>query len=277
MLSLSHAESTLLTTLAAEGRSVFATEDAYAIRSRGKPTRDTLERLVRKGWLERLAKGKYLIVPLEAGPERIWTESPHVIAGVLVSPSMVSNWSALAYWNLTEQVPRVTCVQTTSRKEDRTPTVLGMQFRIVRVKPHKFFGGHRCYARGGPAMVTDREKTILDCLDRPDLSGGVEEVARALLAADGDLDWERVTAYLGRFGSGAVVKRLGFLAEGLKLADPPDQGTLERWRELLTAGICKLDPSSPTKAHRIVTRWRIAVNLREAGLRHPAYDRSTIP
>lgn len=180
---------------------------------------------------------------------------------------MVSYWSALAYWNLTEQVPRVTYVQTTSRKEHRTPTVLGMRFRIVRVKSHKFFGGHRYYSRGGPAVVTDREKTVLDCLDRPDLSGGVEEVARALLAADGDLDWDRVTDYLGRFGSGAIVKRLGFLAEQLEFAHPPDQGTLEQWLEFLTAGIGKLDPSSPRKPHRIVTRWRVAVNLPEAGLR----------
>lgn len=267
MISLSHAESTLLTTLAAEGRSVFATRDAYSIRGRGKATRDTLEGLVRKGWLERIAKGKYLIVPLEAGPERIWTESAHVIAAALVSPSMVSNWSALAYWNLTEQVPRVTCVQTTSRKENRTPTILGMRFQIVRVRPPKFFGGHRYYSRGGPAVVTDREKTILDCLDRPDLNGGVEEVARALFAANGDLDWDRVTDYLDRFGSGAVVKRLGFLVEHLELDHPPGQGALERWRELLTAGIGKLDPSSPRKPHRIVTRWRIAVNLPEAGLR----------
>ncbi len=269
MTSLSQAESTLLTTLAARETSVFATRHAYAIRGGGKATRDTLERLVRKGWLERIAKGKYLIVPLEAGPERTWTESAHVIAGALVSPGMVSNWSALAYWTLTEQIPRVTYVQTTSRKEDRTPSVLGMRFRIVRVKSHKFFGGHRYYSRGGPAVITNREKTILDCLDRPDLSGGVEEAARALVASDGDLDWDRVTGYLGRFGSGAVVKRLGFLTEALPLTHPPDQGTLDRWREFLTAGIGKLDPSSPRKPHRVATRWRIAVNLPEAGLRRP--------
>ena len=269
MTSLSHTESTLLTTLAARGRSVFATGDAYAIRGRGRATRDALERLVRKGWLERIAKGKYLIVPLEAGPERTWTESAHVIAGELVSPSMISYWSALAYWNLTEQVPRVTYVQTTSRKEERTPTILGMRFRIVRVKPRKLFGGHRYYSRGGPVLVADREKTIVDCLDRPDLSGGVEEVARALVASDGDLNWDRVTDYLCRFGSGAIVKRLGFLAEHLKLAHPPEPCTLARWRELLTTGIGKLDPSSPREPHRVVTRWRIAVNLPEAGLQSP--------
>jgi len=114
-------------------------KDGYDVLGEGRSARDTLARLVAKGWLDRIEKGKYLIVPLEAGPDRTWTEDAHVIAGHLVSPSMVSYWSALNYWNLTEQVPRVTCVQTTARKENRRPRVLGMRFRIVRVNPRKFF------------------------------------------------------------------------------------------------------------------------------------------
>ena len=134
LISLSDAEASFLTTLAASGKQIFATKDAYDVLGKSKATRDALARLVDKGWLERIEKGKYLIVPLEAGPDRTWTEDAHVIAGHLVSPGMVSYWSALNYWNLTEQVPRITYVQTTARKENRRPRVLGMQFRIVRVK-----------------------------------------------------------------------------------------------------------------------------------------------
>ena len=134
IISLSDAEASFLTTLAASGKQIFATKDGYDVLGKGKATRDALARLVDKGWLERIEKGKYLIIPLEAGPDRTWTEDAHVIAGHLVSPSMVSHWSALNYWNLTERVPRVTYVQTTARKENRRPRVLGMHFRIVRVK-----------------------------------------------------------------------------------------------------------------------------------------------
>jgi len=269
IISLSDAEASFLTTLAARGKEVFTTEDAYEELGEGRATRGALDRLVDKGWLERIEKGKYLIVPLEAGPDRTWSEDAHVIAGHLVSPSVVAYWSALNYWNLTEQVPRITYVQTTARKENRRPTVLGMKFRIVRVKPEKFFGGHRYHAGDSPVQVTDREKTIVDCLDRPDLSGGVAEVAKALHAGDGDFDWTRVTEYLGRFGSGAVVKRVGFLVEALELIHPPESQLLQQWTQLLTAGISKLDPSSPREAHRIVTRWRVKVNLPEEGLLSP--------
>jgi len=269
IISLSDAEASFLTTLAAQGEDVFTTEDAYEEMGEGKSTRDLLDRLIEKGWLGRIEKGKYLIVPLEAGPDRTWSKDVHVIAGHLVSPSMVAYWSALNYWNLTEQVPRITYVETTVRKENRRPTVLGMKFQIVRVKPEKFFGGHGYDAGDSPAEVTDREKTIIDCLDRPELGGGVGEVARALDAGDGDFDWARLTRYLRRFGSGAVVKRLGFLVESLDLAQPPEPQLLDEWTQLLTAGISKLDPSSPRERHRIVTRWRVEVNLPEEGILSP--------
>lgn len=266
IISLSDAEASLLTTLAANGKQIFVTKDGYDMLGEGKPTRDVLGRLVEKGWLERIERGKYLIVPLEAGPDRTWTEDAHVIAGHLVSPAMVSHWSALDYWNLTEQVPRITYVQTTARKENRSPRVLGMRFRIIRVKPRKFFGSHGYRAGEYQVEVTDREKTIVDCLDRPDLSGGVHHVGEALLEGDGDFDWDRATRYLRRFGSGAVVKRLGFLVETLVLNHPPESRMLDEWLGLLTAGISKLDPSTPRDAHRIATRWRIQVNLPEEGL-----------
>jgi len=266
IISLSDTEASFLTSLAAKGKDIFSTRDAYGVLGPGKTTRDTLERLVHKGWLERIEKGKYLIIPLEAGPDRVWTEDAFVIAGHLITPSMVAYWSALSYWNLTDQEPRVTYVQTPARKENRTPKVLGMQFQIVRVKDRRFFGGHSDSIGESPVRVTDREKTIIDCLDRPDLSGGVGEVAKALREGDEELDWERATEYLRRFGSGAVVKRPGFLVESVKFSDPPGPELIDEWQVLLTAGISRLDPSSPRKPHRIVTRWRIEVNLPEEGL-----------
>jgi len=264
IISLSDTEASLLTELAGNGKEIFTTRDAYRILGPGKPTRDALVRLVDKGWLQRIEKGKYLIVPLEAGPDRVWAEDALVIAAHLVSPSLVAYWSALRYWNFTDQVPRVTYVQTPARKENRTPLVQGMRFRIVRVKEERFFGGRTAQIGGSPVQVTDPEKTFIDCLDRPDLSGGVAEVARAL--REEEIDWKRLTEYLRRFRSGAVVKRLGFLVESIGLSHPPEPRTLDQWQDLLTAGINLLDPSSPREAHRIATRWRMGVNLPEDGL-----------
>lgn len=269
IISLSNAEASFLATLAAAGRNIFTIQDAYDVLGKGRPARDSLERLVHKGWLQRIEQGTYLIIPLEAGPERNWTDDAFVIARHLVEPGIIAYWSALNHWNLTEQVPRVTYVQTTARKGNRKPIVLGMQFHIVRIKGRRLFGTSEFCVGESAVEVTDCEKTIIDCLDRPDLSGGVAELAKALQEGDGEFDWERTTRYLRRFASGAVVKRLGFLVEAVNLRHAPKADVVEQWQQLLTAGISKLDPSSRREPHRIATRWRVAVNLSEEGLVRP--------
>jgi predicted transcriptional regulator of viral defense system len=122
-------EAALLAQLSADGHTIFTTAQAQALLGDAAYTANTLSRLVKKGWLQRLQRGLYLIIPLEAGPERLWSESGLVIANKLVRPSAVAYWSALHYWGMTEQVPQVVFVQTTQRKA--ALQVLGMRFRFV--------------------------------------------------------------------------------------------------------------------------------------------------
>ena len=114
------------------------------------------------------------------GPQREWSEDAFVLAMHLVRPASVAYWSALNYWNLTEQVPRVTYVQTTAKKHKRRIEAVGLRFQIVTVTPRKFFGNHQTFVDHNRISVTDREKTLLDGLDRPDLCGGIHEVAKAI-------------------------------------------------------------------------------------------------
>lgn len=267
---LSAEEAGLLAHLVSVGKEIFSTADGYAYWKGDPNTPFRLRDLEEKGWLERLERGKYLIVPLEAGPEREWTEDAFVIAAHLVVPAAIAYWSALRHWNLTEQLPRVTYVQTTSRKFERQKEVLGIRFRFVTVTPRKFFGLRRVFVDHKDFQVTDREKTLLDCLDRLDLAGGLPEVVKALRNGAGELDWLRLDHYLERFGSGAVIKRLGFLVEAMGLGVPDREERLASWAHRLTAGLAILDPGARTPQHRIATRWRLRVNVDEGLLRgHP--------
>jgi predicted transcriptional regulator of viral defense system len=260
--SLSSEEADLLLSLASEDKNIFTIQDAYRQWKDDPNTPSRLHTLEAKGWLERLERGKYLIVPFEAGPERQWTEDAYVLASYLIDPSAIAYWSALHHWNMTEQVPRVTYVQSTSRKFTRRKEVLGIRFRFVKVASKKFFGLHRQHVDHKRYSVTDREKTLLDCLDRPDLAGGIPEVSKALLASS-SFNWKRLDEYLERFGRGAVIKRLGFLVDATPIYIPDREDHLGRWQNLLTAGLSKLDPSSPREPHRIETRWRVRVNVDE--------------
>jgi predicted transcriptional regulator of viral defense system len=263
---LSTEEASFLAQFAGEGKEIFTVTDAYAYWDDDPNTPFRLRDLEEKGWLERLERGKYLIVPLEAGLAREWTENAFVIAAHLVQPAAVAYWSALHHWNLTEQVPRLTYVQTTSRKFRRRKEVLGLRFRFITVTPRKFFGLNRETLDHKRYQVTDREKTLIDCLDRLDLAGGIAEVLGALRAGLDEFDWSRLDNYLGRFRSGAVIKRLGFLIEAMELAIPDREPRLAAWARNLTAGLAMLDPSSGQTNHRIATRWNLRVNVDNAML-----------
>ena len=258
IMAISKQEINFLSTLASTRKNIFTFEDARVFWSTSSRTANALSRLARKGWIKRLDRGTYLIVPLEAGPEQTWSESGLVIAPYLVNPAAVAYWSALHYWNMTEQIPQTTFVQTTVRKQSMT--LFGQEFRFITVRPERFFGTYERTADDRRIIVTDQEKTLLDAAARPDLSGGIVQLSQAMKAASSNLDWEKLDTYLEKWGGGTVVKRLGYLLEGSALNVPGTEQRLIRWRNMLSAGISLLEPGSQARGP-VVTRWRLQVNI----------------
>jgi hypothetical protein len=87
--SLSKQEYDLLSTFAIKNRKVITVKDVKASFnfSEGK-IRVMLHRLEKKGWLERIEKGKYLIVPLEGRAG--WAEHPFIPLSKLITNYYVS-------------------------------------------------------------------------------------------------------------------------------------------------------------------------------------------
>jgi predicted transcriptional regulator of viral defense system len=197
-----------------------------------------------------------LIIPLEAGPARNWTENGWVIAQHLTDPAAIAYWSALRYWNMTEQIPQVILVQTTRRKQPKE--IAGMRFQFVTVIPRHFFGIARAQIAGKTIQVTDREKTIIDCAARPDLSGGIMQLAQVLRSSTKQIHWERLDQYLERWGGGAVVKRLGYLVEALKIPLRADR--LAGWQSQISRGVSLLEPGAGNLGP-VVSRWQLRVNV----------------
>lgn len=254
-------EAEFLSRMAAFERGIFTFATAAAYWGSRAYTRAVLYELTKKGWIARLKRGTYLVIPLEAGPERSWSEQAVVVAQHLVHPAAVAYWSALHHWHLTEQVPRVTFVQTPTRRSRREVEALGMRFRLVTVAKAKFFGLATQDVGGRRITVTDREKTLIDAADRPELSGGIVQLAEALRQGARDIDWPRLDAHLARFGVGTIYKRLGYLAEASDIGIPNVDERLASWKSRLTKGISPLEPGGGAGGPTI-TRWRIRVNVR---------------
>jgi len=148
---------------------------------------------------------------------------------------------------------------TPKRKQAMRPELLRVRFELVFIKPERMFGAALLGEPGLRIRVTDRERTVVDMLDRSDLCGGVPAAAAVLEEAWPELDAERLTSYLERFAGGTVPRRLGYLVERLGLL-PPDAPELALWRALLGAGYSLLERGGPAEGP-FVRRWRLRVNV----------------
>ena len=260
-------ETRLLNTLSAAGKAVFTVEDAQAAGD-GKVANlpRLLSHLTRKRWLLRLERGKYLILPLSAGMEGLYTAHEFVLASRLVEPYAIGYWSALHYDGFTEQVPQTVMVISPARRRDVSVEELGFHCHFVTIAAERFFGVVTVLVDDQPVVMTDPARTVLDCLDRPDLCGGMVEAAKGLYGYAQRLDAQpaQLTAYAGRLGNQAILKRLGYLAEQFDLAARfPNAGwsdAIAAWRRDLSAGFVRLDPRLPA-AGPYDRAWWLGLNV----------------
>lgn len=198
-----------------------------------------LDGMNEKGLVTRLSRGKYVLT------ETYDRLDSYAIASHIESASYIGFFSALHFHGLTEQVPRTILVASTTQR--RSLRVQGQAVRFVRIKPAVFFG----YDRYGEAVVSDPEKTLLDCLRHPSYAGGIRHVYESI---PDDVDVDRLIRYAERLDSGAVAARAGYLLERAGLLDDPDRlGDLLRSYTKLDPGGDRTNPIADWKLYANVT------------------------
>lgn len=227
--SLSGTEARVVLALEAEGVEDVTLEE---LRRRANVSRGFARKLahalVKKGWLHRVGRGRYLLSPSRYGPRPVPETDPLRLGSRFVSPYYFGFATAAELWGLFPQASRVYYIVTPRR--GRTRWVAAAEFRRVTVAPGRFFGRRPIRRRGETVWVSDVERTVLDGLARPELSGGLAGVVQILDSAGAKLNWARLERYLRRLGSRALALRLGYLVERLGARTRPPRGWLERLR-----------------------------------------------
>ena len=173
--------------------------------------RQILSRLAHNRWLMSITPGKYELIPAERGEHAFPDMNPLFIGSTLVTPYYFSFATGAFFHGLSTQASATVYIATTVQKKRRRVTIRGKEYRLVVQPAHKFFGAVEVDAYGTSVMMAEREKTVLDCLDRPAYAGDLPEVAAMLWWGRGQLDWERLAEYAPRFRSQALIQRLGYL------------------------------------------------------------------
>jgi predicted transcriptional regulator of viral defense system len=242
------------------GGIVTIAEAASLLSVRPRDASLRLAALARRGWLTRLYRGTYYILPLESGPtETAVAPDPWVLASRLFSPCYIGGWSAAEYWGLTEQLFRSTFVVTAANIRKRSVHTLGSEFQLVRVRPEQISGIAGVWRGAVRVPTSDPERTIADALVDPTWIGGIRHLVDIILTAtaDGKATFATILAHLERTGRAAGIKRLGFLVESLF---PAETAIVSMAHDRRSSGIIRLDPSVRGSG-RLSKRWGLWINV----------------
>jgi predicted transcriptional regulator of viral defense system len=261
--SLSPQESRVVLALTERGQLETTREEIVELLGGSPKVADhVIESLRRKGWLERATWGEYLVIPPEQGPDALGNSNLLALASRIANPYYIGFGTAAAHYGLTTQHRKVIFVVTPVRLRARE--VGESRVRIVNLSVNKFFGFESVDVLGYQVMISDREKTAIDCIDRPALAGGVGEAATILATASRRFDWTKAVDYLEKIGSGALARRFGWLADYIKA----DVSPAVRGRVLTLAARSRktwLGPDPARAAQGAMgydETWRLFVNVK---------------
>jgi predicted transcriptional regulator of viral defense system len=249
----------LTTILYEEGRATFTLADVERITGLSPASARSLIRYaVERGIVSRLEPGLFVLVPPELGRATEFTGNPYLVARELAAGAeyFISHGSAMELHRMVTQPQFVIFTSATRRYRPRT--IHGTEFRFVLVHRKDVFGVTTHWiSKQDSVKVSDIERTVIDGLHLPEYCGGVTEVAKGLWMRRGEVNPARLIEYALRLGSGAVVRRLGYLIELYKLTPPED---LHGIRRSLSATYALLDPTQPAEGPH-TSSWRLRLNV----------------
>jgi predicted transcriptional regulator of viral defense system len=142
------------------------------------------------------------------------------------------------------------------RSSQIKPSVLkikNISFQFIYHNEKHFFGGKKTWIDSyNKVLCSDLEKTFIDALFKPQYSGGITEIAKALYKSREKINFNKLLEYALKFDSLAVAKRLGYLLELLKIQTP----VIAQLQKLKTNSYFLLEPSPP-KQGKMISHWNI--------------------
>lgn len=250
-----------VTRLTDKGLNLFGIEDLEReLQLSADKARGLAHRLHRTNKAFRIKRGLYALVPIEdwdrpgALPVNWYLAAA---AAANPTPYFLTYYTGMEIHKMTQNPLRTVFIAVPRQR--REIEVGHLRFRFVTVKPHHFFGFEDLKVQETRAVkVADLERTFIDCVDRFDQCGGIEEVFRGFARRHQDLDPDRLIRYLNRIGQPTLTKRLGFLLEAVGHGDRELLWDMQR-----AAGRLKhylpLDTRNPPEGRRN-REWELVIN-----------------
>ena len=236
--------------------------------SKASAIRELLSDMTKRGLLMRLKDGVYYIIPYEQNAQTFMPDW-HLIAANLVNNThhYIGYYSALQIHNLITQPSLKEQIVVSKQIRPSEIKIKEIPFQFIYHNEKHFFGYKKIWIDSfNKVLCSDLEKTIIDCLFKPDYAGGIVEVAKAIYASKDKIKYDTLLEYTKKFDSQAVIKRLGFLLELLDISN----NIIQDLQQMKTASYVVLDTELPKIGKRI-SRWCIQQNLETDTIKSAIY------
>jgi predicted transcriptional regulator of viral defense system len=174
-----------------------------------------LSGMVEKGMLIKLNRNLYHIVPSSADANT-YIPDWHLVAKYLMKSKdyYIGYYSAMQIHGLITQPSLKEIIVTNLQVKPSLKKIRGIEFQFVYHIKTRFFGYNNAWIdQHEKVMVSDLEKTLVDAVTRPQLTGGIVEIGKALYESRGKINLQKLIDYLNRNKNQAAIKRYLFLVD----------------------------------------------------------------
>jgi len=244
---------------------VFTVEDLDLFLSEkgsGKPsTRKALLTYYRKqGRIVPVRRGLYAVIPFGSLPDSSPVD-PYLLTAKITKDAVLAYHTALEFYGKAYSVYTRLHYLTTRRSlpvRFRSYEIRGVLVpRSLRAKGMEMFGIARHKRSGVKLRVTSLERTLVDVLDRPELTGSWEEIWRSLESVE-FFDIDQVVEYVLLLENATTAAKVGFFLEQHKETLMVDDFHLKHLRKL-----CPQRPHylmrGKRQGGRLVKGWNLMV------------------
>lgn len=257
--SLSNLESKLLMQLSWDKKKVARLADIVRIL---KCSREYAYKIASvlcdKEWFERIGRGKYLLIPLEGGPGRVPDMNPYLAGRLLTGPYYFSYATANNYHGFSTQMYNTMFIVVLTQR--RPFEFKNAYMKFITISKRKFFGFEKVKVMSEEVFMAEKEKTIIDSIDKPHYAGGIPEILQVLDKAKIKIDLGKVIDYAIRMHTAPLLQRLGFLFEFVKIK-LPSKLEIKLIKKLGKNNVLLGNGKQWSSKGKIDNKWRVIQNI----------------
>ncbi len=208
--SLSPTEQKIYSTLYSER--VITTDDVKDIVGDPHKAADYITKLRKKGYFKKIRKGLYAIASPDMIDQAKARPDKFLVASKLRDEYFISHHSALEIHGLSQTIQNR--VYITAKTHIQPFTYSDICYKVVTTK--HFFGFEKRNHLDSTIVVSDREKTILDCIRKIKYAGGLEEILKSFENLPA-LNTKNFIDYLNKINEKGLYQKTGFILERLEI------------------------------------------------------------